>query len=418
MKLAIIILTFLCLPSLAFCKVKFFEGSLNEVQRAAAIEGKLYFIDFYAAYCLPCKLMDQTTFMDENLANYISGNYIPLKLNIDDFDAYEVRSKHELKALPTVMIFSSSGKLLESYEGSLTATALNKLLVKHNIPENRQKSMPTLMENIVDTTNNEDNNSTQPTEPNEIPTLQSSTQPPINSVKPIRKPQQKPIVEKPTTPEAIVKPIPKPRLKPINNTNQFINTPEKPTLQTLDAPIIEAPQQSQEPEIPIKFTEPEAASHMKPIKPVKPSRKPSRDDVISYESKPIIITSPTIPESKPQLKPQPISKPIITQSELESQSQSKAKGLFEFFVKKHPSKGYAVQIGLFAEYSNVLVEVEKIQRLFPDRKVIVHIDEFNEKTVYRVAIGTFTSYAATKNYLPKIKQAGFDGFIKNLSTLE
>ncbi|NJN77310.1 MAG: hypothetical protein HC803_02445, partial [Saprospiraceae bacterium] len=109
MKISKLIIALLLLPIITFGKVIFFEGSLNEAQREAALEGKLYFIDFYASYCLPCKLMDQTTFMDPDLGEYIKGNYVPLKLNIDAFDAYEVRTKHEVKVLPTVMIFSSGG---------------------------------------------------------------------------------------------------------------------------------------------------------------------------------------------------------------------------------------------------------------------------------------------------------------------
>lgn len=340
MKTTITILIFLLLPLLAFNKVNFFQGSLNEAQRTAAIEGKLYFIDFYAAYCLPCKLMDQTTFMDEDLGGYITGNYVPLKLNVDAFDAYEVRTKHEVKALPTVMIFSSSGKLLESYEGSLTATALYKMLVKHNLPQNREKTTPPPLDNAT------------------ADLMEDAT-----ASRRRRRPRQRPTPQ-PTTPKpTVTKPAPK---------------PTKPKVTPKPKPIKEAT-----PEIVI--SESGANSSMKPVTPIK----------------------------KPTAKKQ--TPPTVT---TQTQPKPKAKGLYEFSAKKHPSRGYAVQIGLFAEYSNVLVEVEKIQSLFPEQKVIVHIDELNGKTVYRIAVGTFSSYMAAKNYLPKIKGAGFDGFIKNLTSLK
>lgn len=361
------ILIFLLLPLLAFTKVTFFQGSLNEAQRAAAIEGKLYFIDFYAAYCLPCKLMDETTFMDKDLANYITGNYVPLKLNVDAFDAYEVRSKHEVKALPTVMIFSSSGKLLESYEGSLTASTLYKMLEKHNLPQNRQKTTPPPLDNSTADMANTTTTRRRRTRP----TNQSSKpEPTVTTPKP-----NKPVVTKP-------KPTPKPTSTP-------------PKIVTTPKPIKEA-----KPEI--TLNENESNSTMKPITPIK---KPT--------ARKKIVPSVTTPE---------VVKPEATQTSptvvLQNQPKPKVKGLYEFSATKHPAKGYAVQIGLFAEYSNVLVEVEKLQRLFPDRKIIVHIDELNGKTVYRIAIGTFTSYAAANSYLSKVKEAGIDGFIKNLATLK
>lgn len=372
MRITTIIFIFLLLPLLAFNKVNFFQGSLNEAQRAAAIEGKLYFIDFYAAYCLPCKLMDQTTFMDEELSGYISGNYVPLKLNVDAFDAYEVRTKHEVKALPTVMIFSSSGKLLESYEGSLTATALSKMLKKHNLPQNRQKTTPPpLQESYADITEN------------------SSASRPRRRPKPTTQPEKTKPTPKPTKPKVTPKPTKQkitPKPKPTSKPPKAITKP-KPTV---TKPIKEAKPT-------ITLNETGSNSTMKPVRPIKkPTLKP--------------VTQPTKPVNPPT-----VTKPtVVTQN----QPKPKVKGLFEFSAKKHPARGYAVQIGLFAEYSNVLVEVQKIQKAFPERKVVVHIDEVNQKTVYRVAIGTFSSYTAAKNYLPKVKEAGFEAFIKNLETLK
>lgn len=376
MKTVTTILIFLLLPLLAFNKVSFFQGSLNEAQRAAAIEGKLYFIDFYAAYCLPCKLMDQTTFMDENLANYITGNYVPLKLNVDAFDAYEVRSKHEVRALPTVMIFSSSGQLLESYEGSLTASALYKMLVKHNLPQNRQKTTPPPLDN----SNADMANTTTSTRPQRRPRQRTTPQPP----------KPKPAVTQPKPPKPTVT-KPKPSPKP----SEVVTTPQPAVTQPASKPVKEV-----KPEIALNQNE--STSTMKPIKAI---RKPTANKKVQQK-----VTTPAVAPKE--------TKPVKPVGNVQNQPKPKVKGLFEFSAKKHPAKGYAVQIGLFAEYSNVLVEVEKIQQFLPDRKVIVHIDEMNGKTVYRVAIGTFDSYAAAKQYLPKIKEAGFDGFIKNLATLK
>ena len=323
MKTTTTILIFLLLPLVAFPKVSFFQGSLNEAQRAAAIEGKLYFIDFYATYCLPCKLMDETTFMDKDLANYIHGNYVPLKLNIDAFDAYEVRSKYEVNALPTVMIFSSSGELLESYEGALTASSLYKMLERHNLPQNRQKTTP--------------------------PPFDESNIEIANAATTSRR-RTRPAVQTPE-PEPMIKPEPAPTPTPLE------------TVKESKAEII--------------LSEKELNSTMKPILP-------------------------------------PITRPIVKKE----MAQPKLTGLYEFSAAKHPSKGYVIQIGVFAEYGNVLVEVEKLQQLFPERKVIVHIDDMNGKTVYRVAVGTFTTYIAAKGYLRKVKGAKIDGFIKNLASLK
>ena len=330
-------IAFLLLPIFAFSKVSFFQGSLNEAQRAAAIEGKLYFIDFYADYCLPCKLMDETTFMDENLAAYIDKNYVPLRLNIDAFDAYEVRSQHKVGPLPTIMIFSSSGELLETQEGSLTASAMYKLLEKHNLSQNRQKTTPPPIDHL-----NAEINFNEPE--------QTYTNDPI-----------------------IISEEPEEESEP-----EVLLTPPTSIVQ-YEAPVT-----------PIENTTINSVTAVPPMKPVSVATPPKVEDI-----EPAVTSSPEV--ARP--------------------NQFTALGLYEFRATRYPARGYTIQIGVFAKYSNVLIEVQKIQELFPSQKVLVHIDELNSRTVYRIAIGAFESYSDTNAFLPVVKNAGFEGFVKDLETL-
>jgi thiol-disulfide isomerase/thioredoxin len=368
MKKIIYTLLILVSPLIAYNKVNFYKGSLNDVKRTAAIEGKLYFVDFYASYCLPCKLMDQTTFMDEELGNYVAQNYIPLKLNIDAFDAYEIRADYEVQELPTIMIFSSSGILLDTYKGSLTATALRQFLRKHDLPKNRQMAKPPKKETFADEVaiSNTNANTPKPTKPNVNKVVTKTTKPNINKV--LTKPT------KPNINKVVTKPIN--RAKPIiSNTNTSLNTNTKIT---------------------------------KPNKPVVPTKVNTNNNTIVLEKKPVKTSNfkakvkKIMPNNTITLQPKP----------------KEGAGLYEFTSKKHPLNGYGVQIGLFAEYGNVLTEVEKIQLKFPGKKVLVHITEFKGKVVYRVMVGTFPSYDLARNYLPQIKANGFEAFIKDLSILK
>ncbi len=101
--------------------VNFYTGSLKKVQEKAAKEGKLYFIDFVAAWCMPCRQMDETTFKDPALAAYLEGSYIASKIDVDDFDGLIYKNQYNIKVLPTILVFNASGKLLGRYEEALTA---------------------------------------------------------------------------------------------------------------------------------------------------------------------------------------------------------------------------------------------------------------------------------------------------------
>lgn len=92
-------------------------------------------------------------------------------------------------------------------------------------------------------------------------------------------------------------------------------------------------------------------------------------------------------------------------------------GLFRFSVEKQESRGYGVQIGVFAQYGNVLIRAEKMQRMF-NKPIIVNIDEFKGRTVYRMVVGEFNSKMEAADFQKIMRGKGIDGFVKNLATLK
>lgn len=258
-------------------RVQFHQGSLTGAKELAGKTGKLYFVDFVANYCYQCSLMDETTFMDERLANYVDGSYIPVKVNVEDFDGYAWKKKYNIKMLPTILVFNSKGKLLARYEEAMSAVKMLKVLKKYDKPENRVKHNG-----------------------NELPPRPPATRPPGN-----------------------------------NNNN------------------------SNEGEI--------------------------------------------APPGRP--------------SSAETAGSSSGEGLFEFTVKRKPSKGFGVQIGVYAQYGNVLKEVEKLDKKF-DAPILVHITNLRGRVVYRIVVGSFARKNEAIEYRKKMQNKGINGILKDLSTMK
>ncbi len=119
-------------------KVTFYEGDFESAKIKAGEEGKLFFVDFYASWCAPCKWMDETAFSDSEVIKILNQDYIAIKVNIDDLDGYTWKQQYKVNVLPTMMIFNSSGELIERVEETLSARKLEYMLTKFNTEENRK----------------------------------------------------------------------------------------------------------------------------------------------------------------------------------------------------------------------------------------------------------------------------------------
>lgn len=109
-------------------KVEFFTGSLISAKEKARAEKKFYFLEFYADWCKPCKWMEDNTYSNGKLAEYIQDNYVAVKINIEDFDGHALKEKYNVEYLPTIIVFNDQGQMMAKHEKSLSASQLLKIL--------------------------------------------------------------------------------------------------------------------------------------------------------------------------------------------------------------------------------------------------------------------------------------------------
>lgn len=95
-------------------------------------ENKLIFVDCYATWCTPCKKMDKYVFSNNKVGKATNEHYISTKLQMDTAKndnsaikrryaiANEFKKRYAIKELPTYLIFSSSGELVNKAIGGLS----------------------------------------------------------------------------------------------------------------------------------------------------------------------------------------------------------------------------------------------------------------------------------------------------------
>ena len=135
MKLPLFVFLFLliCIPGFASNTTfeDFERGGFEKAQIRAKEEGKMLFLDFYASWCTPCKWMDETTLKDAEIKNLLETKFIAVKVNIDDFEGFELKSKFDIRFLPTILIFNAEGMMIERLEETLGTQKMRTMLNSH-----------------------------------------------------------------------------------------------------------------------------------------------------------------------------------------------------------------------------------------------------------------------------------------------
>lgn len=84
--------------------------------------GKLAFVDFWAEWCGPCKIMDPVV---EKLAAKYSDKMIFGKVNVDE--EMNISSRYQVFSIPTFMIFKN-GQPMDAVIGAVGEASLERLV--------------------------------------------------------------------------------------------------------------------------------------------------------------------------------------------------------------------------------------------------------------------------------------------------
>jgi thiol:disulfide interchange protein DsbD len=91
----------------------------------AKTEGKLVFLDFYAEWCLACKVLEENTLLDSAVASTLEKL---VSLTVDT-DLYTPASLHyNIVGMPTLLVLDSDGTEIYRSVGLITPSELNQAL--------------------------------------------------------------------------------------------------------------------------------------------------------------------------------------------------------------------------------------------------------------------------------------------------
>ena len=106
--------------------IDFFTGSWAEALARAEAEDKLLFVDAYAEWCGPCKVMTARVFPDPEVGAYFNANFISVKYDMEKAESEEFRRFHNVSAYPTLLFIDSGNELVHRLVGARQSAQLLK----------------------------------------------------------------------------------------------------------------------------------------------------------------------------------------------------------------------------------------------------------------------------------------------------
>ena len=98
-------------------QTNFRDITYEEAVAAAKAENKHVFIDFYATWCGPCKMMSEEVFPQRIVGHYFNPRFVCIKIDAEKGEGIELAKRFNVRAYPTFVILDANEKVVGTKAG-------------------------------------------------------------------------------------------------------------------------------------------------------------------------------------------------------------------------------------------------------------------------------------------------------------
>jgi thioredoxin-related protein len=143
-KTNILFLLFWVLSMTLYGQVEFSEVETREemmaAQKKASDQMLMLYVDVYATWCGPCKMMDSQVYTDPSVADYMNTHYVSVRMDGESDFGATYASEQKLEGYPSMFIFSDNGERVSTIIGFTDAEELVSTLQSVNEGYKKVKS--------------------------------------------------------------------------------------------------------------------------------------------------------------------------------------------------------------------------------------------------------------------------------------
>jgi thiol:disulfide interchange protein len=105
-------------------QIYFIEDDWDAALKQAAIQHKYIFVDAYATWCGPCKMLKATTFRNKKAAEFYNKNFVNIAIDMEKGIGPQLAMQWRMQAYPTLIIFNYKGEPVLGTVGYIKAPDL------------------------------------------------------------------------------------------------------------------------------------------------------------------------------------------------------------------------------------------------------------------------------------------------------
>ncbi len=91
-------------------KIVFIENEWNAAVKKASAQKKYIFVDCYATWCGPCKMLKMRTFTNKKVADFFNKNFVNVSIDMEAGQGPMLAQQWRIQAYPTLIIFDENAK--------------------------------------------------------------------------------------------------------------------------------------------------------------------------------------------------------------------------------------------------------------------------------------------------------------------
>ncbi|ACU08342.1 putative disulphide-isomerase [Flavobacteriaceae bacterium 3519-10] len=116
-KILLLILFSISTPFLAQQSINFETGTFQEILAKAKSQKKLVFMDAFAVWCGPCKMMEKNIFPLPAVREYYNANFINARIDMEKGEGIGIAQRYGIRSYPSYLILNGDGEVVKQTYG-------------------------------------------------------------------------------------------------------------------------------------------------------------------------------------------------------------------------------------------------------------------------------------------------------------